>query len=83
MEKGTNIDNIAQLMNTSARMITGVYLGHTNQALINLIKRVPTKLKIINWLLYPLNCFGVALLKWWGFILNDKYLLTYLIIKYM
>jgi hypothetical protein len=48
MEKGTNIDNIAQLMNTSARMIAGVYLGHTNQALINLIKRVPTKLKIIK-----------------------------------
>ena len=47
-KKGTSIDDIAQLMNTSARMITGVYLGHTNQALINLIKRVPTKLKIIK-----------------------------------
>ena len=48
MKKGTNIDNIIQLINTSARMITGVYLSHTNQALINLIKRVPTKLKIIK-----------------------------------
>jgi len=35
-------------MNTSARMIVGIYLGHTNQALINLIKRVPTNLKIIK-----------------------------------
>jgi hypothetical protein len=49
-------------------MIIGVYLGHTNQALINLIKRVPTKLKIIKWWLYLLNCFGIALLKWWRFI---------------
>jgi integrase len=47
-KKGTSIDDIAQLMNTSARMIIGVYLGHTNQALINLIKRVPTNLKIIK-----------------------------------
>ena len=47
-KKGTSIDDIAQLMNTSARMITSVYLGHTNQALINLIKRVPTNLKIIK-----------------------------------
>jgi hypothetical protein len=49
-------------------MITGVYLGHTNQALINLIKRVPTKLKIIKWWLYLLNCFGIVLLEWWWFI---------------
>ena len=47
-KKGTSIDDIAQLMNTSARMIINVYLGHTNQALINLVKRVPTKLKIIK-----------------------------------
>jgi integrase len=47
-KKGTTIDDIAQLMNTSARMIINVYLGHTNQALINLVKRVPTKLKIIK-----------------------------------
>ena len=47
-KKGTTIDDIAQLMNTSARMIINVYLGHTNQALINLVKRVPNKLKIIK-----------------------------------
>jgi hypothetical protein len=35
-------------MNTIAKMIIGVYLGHANQALINLIKRVPTNLKIIK-----------------------------------
>jgi hypothetical protein len=43
-------------------MIIGVYLGHTNQALINLIKRVPTNLKIIKWWLYLLNCFRIAFL---------------------
>jgi hypothetical protein len=46
-------------------MIINVYLGHTNQALINLVKRVPTKLKIIKWWNNLLNCFGIALLKWW------------------
>jgi hypothetical protein len=43
-------------------MIIGVYLGHTNQALINLIKRVPTNLKIIKWWFNLLYCFGVAFL---------------------
>jgi hypothetical protein len=46
-------------------MIVGVYLGHTNQALINLIKRVPTKLKIIKWWnnLLNLNNFFYSVLR--------------------
>jgi len=69
-KKGTSIDDIAQLMNTSARMIVGVYLGHTNQALINLIKRVPTNLKIIKWWLYLLNCFRTIV--WISFLTINR-----------
>ena len=47
-KKGTPVKDIAELMNTSARMIIGVYLGHTDQSLINLAKRVPSKLKLVK-----------------------------------
>jgi hypothetical protein len=51
-------------------MIVGVYLGHTNQALINLIKRVPTNLKIIKWWLYLLNCFRTIV--WISFLTINR-----------
>ena len=47
-KKGTSIDDIAQLMNTSPRMVLKVYLGHTDEALVNLAKRIPSKFKIIK-----------------------------------
>ena len=47
-KKGTSMDDIATLMNTSARMVMNVYLGHTDSALVNLAKRVPTKLKRVK-----------------------------------
>jgi integrase len=47
-KKGTIMDDIAELMNTSARMVMSVYLGHTDQSLINLAKRIPSKLKLIK-----------------------------------
>ena len=34
-------------MNTSDRMVRSVYLGHTDEALINLRNRIP-KLKVIG-----------------------------------
>lgn len=47
-KKGTSIDDIAFMMNTGPRMIRDVYLGHTNQSLINLAKRIPTRIKVIK-----------------------------------
>jgi len=64
-KKGTSMDDIAELMNTSARMVMSVYLGHTDQSLINLAKRIPSKLKLIKWWMYLLNCFGIGFEKWW------------------
>ena len=46
-KKGTSIEDIAELMNTSPRMVRTVYLGHTDEALINLHNRIP-KLKVIS-----------------------------------
>ena len=64
-KKGTAMDDIAELMNTSARMVMNVYLGHTDSALINLAKRVPSKLKRVKWWIHLLNCFGIGFWKWW------------------
>ena len=38
-KKSTTMDDIAELMNTSARMVMSVYLGHTDEALVNLANR--------------------------------------------
>jgi len=38
-KRGTSIEDISQLMNTSVRMIQNVYLAHTNSSLVNLAKR--------------------------------------------
>jgi hypothetical protein len=46
-------------------MVMSVYLGHTDQSLINLAKRIPSKLKLIKWWMYLLNCFGIGFEKWW------------------
>lgn len=46
-KKGTSIEDIGELMNTSDRMVRSVYLGHTDEALINLHNRIP-KLKVIK-----------------------------------
>jgi integrase len=45
---GTTVEDIAELMNTSSRMILNVYLGHTDQSLIDLAKRVPNKFKLVK-----------------------------------
>ena len=47
-KKGTPVEDIAELMNTSSRMILNVYLGHTDQSLIDLAKRVPNKFKLVK-----------------------------------
>ena len=46
-KKGTPVEDIAELMNTSSRMILSVYLSHTDQSLINLAKVDIKKLKKI------------------------------------
>lgn len=47
-KKGTSIEDISILMNTSPRMVMSVYLGHTDESLIQLHKRIPKKLKVIK-----------------------------------
>jgi len=46
-KKGTSIEDIATLMNTSTRMIMSVYLGHTDEALLKLAGR-RGKLKVVK-----------------------------------
>ena len=46
-KKGTAIEDIASLMNTSTRMVMSVYLGHTDEALLRLANR-RGKLKVIK-----------------------------------
>jgi len=47
-KKGTPVEDIAELMNTSSRMILGVYLSHTDQSLINLANRRGNKFKLVK-----------------------------------
>ena len=47
-KKGTPVEDIAELMNTSSRMILSVYLSHTNQSLINLANRRGNKFKLVK-----------------------------------
>ena len=46
-KKGTSIEDIAALMNTSERMILSVYLSHTDEALLKLAER-RGKLKVVK-----------------------------------
>ena len=46
-KQGTSIDDIAELMNTSPRMVLSVYLGHTDEALVNLANR-RGRLKVVK-----------------------------------
>ena len=46
-KKGTSIEDIAELMNTSPRMVMSVYLGHTDEALLRLANR-RGKLKLVK-----------------------------------
>ena len=46
-KKGTSIQDIAELMNTSTRMVINVYLGHTDEALLKLSER-RGKLKVVK-----------------------------------
>ena len=48
-KKGTSIEDISILMNTSPRMVMSVYLGNTDEALVQLHKRIPKKLKVVKW----------------------------------
>jgi hypothetical protein len=45
-KKGTPIENIEELMNTSSRMILSIYLSHTDQSLINLANSKGNKFKL-------------------------------------
>ena len=36
-------------MNTSPRMVMSVYLGNSDEALVQLHKRIPKKFKVIKW----------------------------------
>jgi len=47
-KQGTIIDDIATLMNTSPRMVLNVYLGHTDQSLINLANRRGNNFKVVK-----------------------------------
>ena len=48
-KKGTTIEDIAELMNTSTRMVMSVYLGHTDEALVRLAnRRGKGKLKVVK-----------------------------------
>ena len=47
-KKGTLIEKIASLMNTSERMVLNVYLSHTDQSLINLARSIPNKFKLVK-----------------------------------
>ena len=48
-KKGTSIKDISVLMNTSPRMVLNDYLGHTDESLIQLHKRILKRLKVIKW----------------------------------
>ena len=47
-KKGTVIEDISKLMNTSPRMIMSVYLGNSDEALIKLHKRIPNNFKVVK-----------------------------------
>ena len=47
-KKGTTIEDISKLMNTSPKMVMSVYLGNTDEALVQLHKRIPKKLKVVK-----------------------------------
>ena len=61
-----SIEDIAALMNTSPRMVLSVYLGHTDESLVQLANR-RGKFKVVKWWMYLLNSFWVAFEKWWMF----------------
>ena len=42
------IEDTAELMNTSPRMVMSVYLGNTDEALVQLHKRIPKKLIVVK-----------------------------------
>ena len=46
-KNGTTIEDIAELMNTSPRMVISVYLGHTDEAILQLANR-RGKLKVVK-----------------------------------
>ena len=46
-KKGTSIEDIAELMNKSERMVLSVYLSHTDEALLKLAAR-RGKLKVVK-----------------------------------
>ncbi|MDA7733567.1 hypothetical protein N8841_03680 [Candidatus Pelagibacter sp.] len=47
-KKGTVIEDISKLMNTSPRMVMSVYLGNSDEALIKLHKRIPNNFKLVK-----------------------------------
>ena len=47
-KKGTVIEDISKLMNTSPRMVMSVYLGNSDEALVQLHKRIPNNFKVVK-----------------------------------
>ena len=47
-KKGTVIEDISKLMNTSPRMVMSVYLGDSDEALIKLHNRIPNNFKVVK-----------------------------------
>jgi len=47
-KKGTVIEDISKLMNTSPRMVMSIYLGNSDEALIKLHKRIPNNFKVVK-----------------------------------
>ena len=47
-KKGTVIEDISKLMNTSQRMVMSVYLGNSDEVLIKLHKRIPNNFKVLK-----------------------------------
>jgi hypothetical protein len=47
-KKGTVIEDISKLINTSPSMVMSVYLGNSDEALIKLYKRIPNNFKVLK-----------------------------------
>ena len=63
-KKGTSIEDIAVLMNTSPRMVLSVYLSHTDESLVQLANK-NGKFKVVKWWMCLLNSFWIRFVKWW------------------
>ena len=47
-KKAITIQDFSKLMNTSLRMVMSVYLGNSDEALVQLHKRIPKNFKVVK-----------------------------------